>query len=332
MTVTTRRNALVNGNGRDTRRDRHRSKRVTGREVAHRRCDLCETFVVTTVQATESIVIDVRGPTCGTCNSAAEPPGAPSSPDAGPDKPVEEVQVFRGPGEDGAPRWRTSIGPDGGGSGGGRPTAGPQEPLPPVVVDGSWERQLSDRLSRLMGVEEWVTVGELWEPAYCDIVVELADVLDHLLTQAVPAAPTGLLIRISLRELPLVVSALLAAGSAAPPSLGSESGSQVLRITPALRALGPTVCIGSGHGATCGTAAREFGTLSAPLTVGTLASSSARHALAAVGGGSSVRYFTPLLRLRHVQAARVTPGLVGSVDVLGQSGHAPRTASRFGER
>ena len=200
------------------------------------------------------------------------------------------------------------------------------------MVDGSWERQLSDRLSRLLGAEEWATVAELWEPGYCDILGGLADVLDHLSIQTVPSTPRGLLIRISLPELPPVVSAVLAAGSTPPASLGSASGSQVLQIAPALRALGPTVCVGSGHGGMCGTVAREFGAVSAPLTVGTFATSGARHALAAFGAGFTSRYLTPLLRLQHVQSSRAAPGLVGSVDVLRQSGHAPRTASRFGER
>lgn len=51
------------------------------------------------------------------------------------------------------------------------------------MIDGSWQRQLANRLARQMGDEEWVAVGEPWEPTHCDIVVELADVVDDLLAQ-----------------------------------------------------------------------------------------------------------------------------------------------------
>jgi hypothetical protein len=183
-----------------------------------------------------------------------------------------------------------------------------------------------------MGDQEWVAVGEMWEPTHCDLVVELADIVDDLLTETLPGTTTGLRIDVGLRELPPVVSALLAAGLVAPPPVESASVGRILSVTPALRALGPTVCVAVGRGRSCRSAVRELGTLSAPLTVGALASSGARHALTAVSRGAFAGYFAPLRRLGQVQAAAQITGLVRSREVLGQSGHAPRAAARFGEQ
>jgi len=78
---------------------------------------------------------------------------------------------------------------------------GPKASSLPVVIDESWQRQLADRLARQMGDEEWVAIGELWEPTHRGIVVDLADVVDDLLTQTLPATPTGLRTETGLREL-----------------------------------------------------------------------------------------------------------------------------------
>ena len=307
------------------------------RSPISRRCGRCNTEVVTTVRQS-ALVVDVRGRTCGECNPSAEPDGPAGGSSAGSGR---SVKVSWAAGNDGAPRWRALVVDRECGIAAYRPDGVPDgvsDLAEARAVDSGWQRILATKLSDRLGAEGWDVVTDAWQPGHCGTLTALAMVLDDVWTHVVAAAVTGTRVQIRLVGLPPVVAALLPVVVTRPLL---ADGRPVLPAAELVRALGPAVCVGAGQAVACGIAHAEFGELSAPPTVGSLAGSSAFKLLRALDGHgaeqTAIRLPGPRFSRTEVpasaSAARTfASGLVGNLERLENLVDAPDTASRFGRR
>ncbi len=329
MTVTYRSATVGDSSGGGGRSSSGAGLSISGR------CADCSTDFAVMSESAEVLVIDVRGQTCGGCNPGAEPViGA--SPGGG-DGLDRIVKVWWASSNDTGSRWRVldlnrvegtaSYGPD-------EVPEKVQDQARARAVNTAWSQRLAGMLSAQFGNESWQAVDQAWQPGHCGIFAALATIIDQVWGQVVPSAVDGTRVVVRLVGLPPVVAALLPV--AVTRSLNSGEF-QFTQIADVLRALGPTVCVGTGYTAICDAVRRELGDLSTVPTAEALDRLSAAKIIHALGYDDDLPTIAELLAPSFVcMSAPVTVptelgrGLLGSQQRIESRGTAPVAPSRFG--